>query len=288
MKSESLIYFVTDAQEFDPTLYHPIQHRYSEGHQVFTLHVEDALADLQQQKQQGRDVSIIVYDQAHDGMVSFDFLKASALIYPQSRRILLATLASADEGITSLNQANIQHMLVKPFDSVETKLFPIIDELLADWRTTVQQPFMLIRGVMTVRATRIHEDASLHRAAEIVALSGIGDLMVVDDDGRFAGVLSVGDILRAAMPDMDEIMKEGGSLNQVFQLFLRKASELSYKPISPLIIREPITVDPDDHVAKVAAVLLEKNIGRLPVVKDGRLVGTVSRADICEAVIGVL
>jgi len=288
MKSESLIYFVTDAQEFDPTLYHPIQHRYSEGHQVFTLHVDEALADLEHHKRHGRDVSIIVYDQAHDGMVSFDFLKASALIYPQTRRILLATLASAGEGITSLNQANIQHMLVKPFDSVETKLFPIIDELLADWRTTVQQPFMLVRGVMTVRATRIHEDASLHRAAEIVALSGIGDLMVVDDDGRFAGVLSVGDILRAAMPDMDEIMKEGGSLNQVFQLFLRKASELSYKPISPLIIREPITVDPDDHVAKVAAVLLEKNIGRLPVVKDGRLVGTVSRADICEAVIGVL
>ena len=288
MKSESIIYFVTDAQEHDPTLYHPIQHRYSEGHQVFTLHVDEALDHLQHQKLQGRDVSVIVYDQAYDATVSFDFLKASALIYPQTRRIFIATLASAGEGITSLNQANIQHMLVKPFDSVENKLFPIIDELLADWRTSVQQPFMLVRGVMTVRATRIHEDASLHRAAEIVALSGIGDLMVVDDDGRFAGVLSVGDILRAAMPDMDEIMKEGGSLNQVFQLFLRKASELSYKPISPLIIREPITVDPDDHVAKVAAVLLEKNIGRLPVVKDGRLVGTVSRADICEAVIGVL
>ena len=147
---------------------------------------------------------------------------------------------------------------------------------------------MRVRGVMTVRATRIHENANLHRAAEIVALSGIGDLMVVDDEGRFVGVLSVGDILRAAMPDIDEITKEGGSLNDAFQLFLRKASELSYKPIKPLIIREPITVDPDEHVAKIATILLEKNIGRLPVVKDGRLVGTVSRADICEAVIGVL
>ena len=46
--------------------------------------------------------------------------------------------------------------------------------------------------------------------------------------------------------------------------------------------------DPDDHVAKVATVLLEKGIGRLPVLQDGRLVGTVSRADICQAIVGAL
>lgn len=288
MKTESLIVLVTDAQNLDATLYHQIEHRYSEGHQVIALHLDEALQELEQHKSRGREVSVLLYDQTHEGMSSFDFLKASAMIYPEARRILLATLANADAVISSLNQADIQHMLAKPFQPIHTKLFPIIDEFLAEWRTTVQQPFMRVRGVMTVRATRIHENASLHRAAEIVALSGISDLMVVDDEGRFVGVLSVGDILRAAMPDMDEITKEGGSLNQAFQLFLRKASELSYKPIKPLIIREPITVDPDEHVAKIAAILLEKNIGRLPVVKDGRLVGTVSRADICEAVIGVL
>lgn len=288
MRSESAIYLVSDVAENAETenaLYHLIVHRYSEGHPIFAASVHDALAGLKAQKAEGRQISIIVYDQAQAGRTSVEFLKASTAIYPETRRILLATLDNADAGISSLNQESIQHMLVKPFEPVQ--LFAIIDELLADWRTRVQQPYMLVRGVMTVRATRIHEGASLHRAAEIVALSGIGDLMVVDDDNRFIGVLSVGDILRAAMPDMDEIMREGSSLGQVFQLFLRKASELSYKPIKPLIIRQPITVDPNDHVAKVAAVLLEKNIGRLPVVKDGRLVGTVSRADICEAVIGV-
>lgn len=288
MRSKSLIYLITDSDELDSTLFHLIEHRYSEGNHVTALHIDEAMDELKFQKEQGRYVSIIIYDQAYEGMNSFDFLKESARFYPETRRILLATLANADAGITSLNQAHIQHMLVKPFETIETKLFPIIDEFLAEWHTTVEQPFMLVKGIMTVRATRIHENANLHRAAEIVALSGIGDLMVVDEDRRFVGVLSVGDILRAAMPDMDEIMKEGGSLNQAFQLFLRKASELSYKPIKPLIIREPITVDPDDHVAKVATVLLEKNIGLLPVVKDGRLVGTVSRADICEAVVGVL
>src|SRR5690606_40318262 len=68
---------------------------------------------------------------------------------------------SLHDALPILNEANIQHMLVKPFETIQTKLFPIIDEFLAEWRTTVQQPFMRVRGVMTVRATRIHENASL-------------------------------------------------------------------------------------------------------------------------------
>ncbi|MBK8135598.1 MAG: CBS domain-containing protein [Chloroflexi bacterium] len=77
-------------------------------------------------------------------------------------------------------------------------------------------------------------------------------------------------------------------LDQAFRLFLRKGSELKYKPIAPLVIRNPLVVDPEDHVAKAAALMLQKNIHRLPVVKDGRLLGTVGRADICQAVVGTL
>src|SRR5690606_28294314 len=140
------------ANELNTTLYHLLEHRYAEGHHVKALHVDEALEELTFQKEHERNVSLIIYDQASEGLNSFDFLKESARVYPASKRILLATLANADAGITSLNQANIQHMLVKPFEEVQTQLFPIIDELLADWHTSVEQPFMLVRGIMTVRA----------------------------------------------------------------------------------------------------------------------------------------
>ena len=83
-------------------------------------------------------------------------------------------------------------------------------------------------------------------------------------------------------------MQQGGSLDLAFHLFLRRGSDLSKRSIAPLIIREPTIADPDDHVAKVATVLLERGIGRMPVLQDGRLVGTVSRADICQAIVGAL
>ncbi|MCI0876670.1 MAG: CBS domain-containing protein, partial [Chloroflexi bacterium] len=73
-----------------------------------------------------------------------------------------------------------------------------------------------------------------------------------------------------------------------FDIFVKKGKNLSELPITPLVIREPIAVDPEDHVAKATTVLLEKRIHLLPVVKDGKLVGTVSRADVCGAVVGTI
>ena len=139
---------------------------------------------------------------------------------------------------------------------------------------------------MTADPTRIRADADLRRAAELVARSGASDLMVVDGDDRFVGVLSEGDILRAALPDRDEVLGEGGTLADAFEIFVRKGGRLRERPIAALVIRDPLVIRPDDHIAAAAAILVDQMIRRLPVVADGTLVGTVSRADVCRAVVG--
>ena len=147
---------------------------------------------------------------------------------------------------------------------------------------------MRIREAMTNRVARIRAEATMFQAAEAVSLSGASELMVVDSTGAFIGVLSEGDILRAALPDTDEILAAGGSLEGAFDRFVRKGRDLAALPIIPLIIRDPLTVDPDDHVARAAVVFVELNIRLLPVVRDGRLLGAISRADVCDAVVGDL
>ena len=145
-----------------------------------------------------------------------------------------------------------------------------------------------IKDIMTVRTVRIRQDSNIHHAAEIVALSGVSDLMVVDDNDNLIGVLSEGDILRTALPDIDEILDEGGTLDDAYRIFMEKGKYLAELPIAPLIIREPIILDPENHVAQAAAILMDKHIRLLPVVKDSKLVGTVSRADVCRAIVGTL
>ena len=147
---------------------------------------------------------------------------------------------------------------------------------------------MLVKEIMTVPAVRIRHTSHLHHAAEIVALSAVSDLMVVDDDNNFLGVLSEGDILRAALPDLDEIHDQGGTLADAFEVFVTKGKSLSDRPIMPLVITAPLVLSPDDHVAAATIILVKKMIRRLPVVSRGKLVGTVSRADVCRAVVGTL
>lgn len=147
---------------------------------------------------------------------------------------------------------------------------------------------MRVKEIMTYPTVRIRHTSHLHHAAEIVALSAVSDLMVVDDDNNFLGVLSEGDILRAALPDIDEVFEVGGTLEDAFDAFMSKGRSLSDRPIMPLVITAPLVLSPDDHVGAATVILVKKMIRRLPVVAQGKLIGTVSRADVCRAVVGTL
>jgi CBS domain-containing protein len=94
--------------------------------------------------------------------------------------------------------------------------------------------------------------------------------------------------LRACMPDFEEIVCGGGTLDHAYAFFVRKGRELEQRPIEPLVIKDPIVLRPEDPVARAATVMVEKQIRRLPVVAEGKLVGTVSRADLCRAVMAEL
>lgn len=143
---------------------------------------------------------------------------------------------------------------------------------------------MIVREIMNINVTRILIGASLRQAAEVSALSSASDLAVVDEGNNFVGTLSEGDLMRAALPSLSDAMAGGGSLATGYDLIEEKAQEIAGNPIDPIVIRDPITLSPNDPVHKAAALMAAKQIRRLPVVEGGKLVGTVARADICRAV----
>src|SRR5688500_13605539 len=145
---------------------------------------------------------------------------------------------------------------------------------------------MKIGDIMNVNAIRIRQGATMRQAAEMVSTNQVSDLMVVDAENNFRGVLSEGDLIRAVLPQYEEIVRSGGSLSGAFELFRDKGKAIAEQPIEPLVIKSPITVSPQDPVLRAASTMISKQIRRLPVVEKGKLVGTVSRADICRAVLG--
>jgi CBS domain-containing protein len=144
---------------------------------------------------------------------------------------------------------------------------------------------MRIGDVMNRRTARISIDAPMSLAAELLVLSQASDLMVVDDKGHYIGVLAEGDMLHAIMPDFEGLMESGASLEDAFRIFSDAGTAYADQPIGRLVIRKSITVGPDDELLKAATVMVTKQIRRLAVVEGERLVGSVSRADVCWAVL---
>jgi CBS domain-containing protein len=140
---------------------------------------------------------------------------------------------------------------------------------------------MRVRDVMDIRCARLGAQTSMQAAAELLAISRANDLAVVDEEGNFMGVLAEGDLIRAVMPDVNEVVAAGGSHQDAFRLFLKTGRGLAYEPITRLIITNPILVAPDDELMTVATVMIAKGIRTLHVVENGKLCGSVSRADLC-------
>ena len=144
---------------------------------------------------------------------------------------------------------------------------------------------MLVSEVMTAFPAYIRLGASLRRAAEVISVSEVGNLMVLDHDGAFVGSLSEEGLVQALLPNFDQVASAGGTLDDAFRLFLERGRELADRVIDPLVVRDTATVAPADDLARAAIVMLDRGIRRLPVVDSGRLVGTLSRADLVRAVI---
>jgi CBS domain-containing protein len=73
-------------------------------------------------------------------------------------------------------------------------------------------------------------------------------------------------------------------MHDSYDVFEEKGRDMADQPIETLVISNPIVLSPQDNMQKAAALMASQNIRRLPVVEQGKLVGTVSRADICRAV----
>jgi CBS domain-containing protein len=146
---------------------------------------------------------------------------------------------------------------------------------------------LVIGDIVNRNSCTIRMGATMGQAAELVSESQTSDLMVVDGENIFIGVLSEGDLIRAVVPNMDELLNtREGSLAKAYEVFLGLSDPArGSQPIDRYIIRQPITLHPQDELLKAAIVTVSRQIRRLPVVESRKFLGTVSRADICRAIL---
>ncbi len=106
-----------------------------------------ALDTLTQVKARPEPVALILSDQRMPGMTGVDFLEKARVIYPDARRVLLTAYADTEAAIQAINSARIHYYLNKPWDPPEEKLYPVLNDLLDDWKAGFRPPFEGLRVI---------------------------------------------------------------------------------------------------------------------------------------------
>lgn len=144
---------------------------------------------------------------------------------------------------------------------------------------------MQARDVMTTNVITVSPDTTVQEVAQCLLDRGISAVPVVDGGGKLLGIVSEGDLMRRSETGTER--KHSWWLDMVSstQDQAREYVKTHGTHARDVMTRSVVTVAEDASLEEVATLLEKHHIKRVPVVRDGRVVGIVSRANLLRGLI---
>jgi CBS domain-containing protein len=146
---------------------------------------------------------------------------------------------------------------------------------------------MQVRDVMTPDVISVTAKDTVLEAARMMLQNRISGLPVVDASGRLVGMVTEGDFLRRGeigterqRPKWLEILLGPGRMADEYV-------RSSGRKIEDVMTSDPVTVSEEDSLETVVELMERRHIKRLPVLRDGKMVGIVSRANLMHALVSL-
>src|SRR6202043_1246535 len=138
--------------------------------------------------------------------------------------------------------------------------------------------------VMVSNVITVGPDATVQEVAGILLKNKISGVPVVSQSGKILGIVSEGDMLRRVESHtlrhrswwLQLLTPETALRDE----FVKSHSHKVVDVMTPKVL----TVSPETPLGEIASVLEKNGIKRVPVVKDGKIVGIVSRANLLQAI----
>jgi thioredoxin reductase (NADPH) len=112
-----------------------------------TTSPSDGLRILDQLAERREEPALLLVDQRMPEMTGIQFFAESLSRFPSARRVLLTGYADTTAAIDAINQVKLHHYLVKPWEPPAERLYPVLDDQLAEWQSTYEPPYEGIRIV---------------------------------------------------------------------------------------------------------------------------------------------
>jgi thioredoxin reductase (NADPH) len=104
-----------------------------------------AVDTVRQLKSRGTPIALFIVDERMPNMSGTAFLAAARELFPDAKRVLLTAYADTQVAIAAINTIGLDHYLLKPWEPPNERLYPVLDELLADWTARSRPAFEGIR-----------------------------------------------------------------------------------------------------------------------------------------------
>src|SRR5437588_9358068 len=126
---------VDDDPEVSRSLARDLRQQYGEDYRIRRAESGPAALDaLKELKLRDESVGLLLADHRMPEMTGVEFLEQAREFYPTARRVLLTAYADTDAAIGAINRADVDYSMLKPWDPPQEKLYPVLDDLLEDWK----------------------------------------------------------------------------------------------------------------------------------------------------------
>jgi thioredoxin reductase (NADPH) len=146
--AKPVIWTVDDDPDVLRAVERDLRRQYGDRYKVISADSgSSALEAVKQLKLRNEPVALFLADQRMPHMSGVEFLEKAIELYPDAKRALLTAYADTDAAIRAINDVQIDHYLLKPWDPPEERLYGVVDDLLDDWQASFRPAFEGVRVI---------------------------------------------------------------------------------------------------------------------------------------------
>ena len=139
--AKPVVLVLDDDQKMLELMVKDLEQRYRDRYRIIgEASARKALEKLQELKRNNEPVALLLVDRWMREMTGAEFLKQTNDLFPAVKRAFLTSYNDAKAGISILKEVGIDLVLIKPCQPPDDNLYPIVDDLLADWEMAQHTP----------------------------------------------------------------------------------------------------------------------------------------------------
>ncbi len=146
-----------------------------------------------------------------------------------------------------------------------------------------------VHQVMTTEVLTFAPEDTVAAAMQAMVDRDVDGAPVVDGTGRVVGLITTGDLIvqesQLHFPTVISILGANLELPSSKKRFDEDVRRALGASVGEVMSKDPVTIGEDETLERAATLMHDHEVSRLPVVRDDRLVGLISRTDIVRAII---